>query len=51
MSKLIWLNPLLGLEEYRPVTRAMSAALPYLDVFAPARSLESLAHLVGIYVR
>jgi uncharacterized protein len=45
VRKLIWLNPLLGLEEYRPVTRAMAAALPYLDVFAPAHSLESLAHL------
>ncbi|MBV9268254.1 MAG: VWA domain-containing protein [Acidobacteriaceae bacterium] len=45
VRKLIWLNPLLGLEEYRPATRAMAAALPYLDVFAPAHSLESLARL------
>lgn len=34
VSKLIWLNPLLGLEDYEPVTRGMSAALPYVDVFA-----------------
>jgi uncharacterized protein len=45
VRKLIWLNPLLGLEEYQPTTRAMAAALPYLDVFAPAHSIESLAQL------
>jgi uncharacterized protein with von Willebrand factor type A (vWA) domain len=45
VRKLIWLNPLLGLEEYRPATRGMAAALPHLDVFAPAHSLESLAQL------
>jgi uncharacterized protein len=45
ISKLIWLNPLLGLEEYEPVTRGMSAALPYIDVFAPAHNLESLLQL------
>jgi uncharacterized protein len=45
IGKLIWLNPLLGLEEYEPVTRGMSAALPYIDVFAPAHNLESLLQL------
>jgi uncharacterized protein len=44
-SRLIWLNPLLGLEEYEPVTRGMSAARPYIDVFAPAHNLESLLEL------
>jgi uncharacterized protein with von Willebrand factor type A (vWA) domain len=43
--QLIWLNPLLGLPGYEPVTRAMSAALPYIDVFAPAHNLESLLQL------
>jgi len=43
--KIIWLNPLLGLEEYAPVTRGMSAALPHVDVFAPAHNLESLLAL------
>ena len=37
VSTLIWLNPLLGLEDYRPATRGIRAALPYIDVFAPAR--------------
>ncbi|MBV8070427.1 MAG: VWA domain-containing protein [Acidobacteriaceae bacterium] len=45
VRKLVWLNPLLGMEEYRPLTAGMAAALPYLDVFAPAHSLESLASL------
>jgi uncharacterized protein with von Willebrand factor type A (vWA) domain len=44
-SKLIWLNPLLGLAGYEPVTRGMSAALPFIDVFAPAHNLESLLAL------
>ena len=43
--KVIWLNPLLGLKEYQPVTRGMAAALPYVDVFAPAHNLESLVAL------
>jgi uncharacterized protein with von Willebrand factor type A (vWA) domain len=42
VRKLIWLNPLLGLADYQPATRAMKAALPYIDVFAPAHNLESL---------
>ena len=45
VRRLIWLNPLLGLEEYAPVTRGMSAALPHVDVFAAAHNLESLLAL------
>jgi len=45
VRKLIWLNPLLGLADYRPITRAMSAALPHVDVFAPAYNLESLLEI------
>jgi uncharacterized protein len=45
VRKVIWLNPLLGLPEYRPVTQGMSAALPYIDVFVPAHNLESLLAL------
>jgi uncharacterized protein len=48
VQKVIWLNPLLGLEEYEPVTRGMRAALPYVDVFAPAHNLESLLALERI---
>jgi uncharacterized protein with von Willebrand factor type A (vWA) domain len=45
VRKLIWLNPLLGMTDYQPVTRGMSAALPYIDVFVPAHNLESLLNL------
>jgi len=45
VRKLIWLNPLLGLEDYQPITGGMSAALPHIDVFAPAHNLESLLAL------
>jgi hypothetical protein len=45
VRKLIWLNPLLGMQDYQPVTRGMSAALPHIDVFAPAHNLESLLEL------
>jgi uncharacterized protein len=45
VRKLVWLNPLLGLQEYEPITRGMSAALPHVDVFAPAHNLESLLQL------
>jgi uncharacterized protein len=47
VSKLIWLNPLLGLADYQPATRGISAALPYIDVFAPAHNLQSLLALEG----
>ena len=45
VQKLLWLNPLLGLKEYQPITRGMSAALPHVDVFVPAHNLESLLAL------
>jgi len=43
--RLIWLNPLLGRAGYEPKTRGMLAALPYLDLFAPAHNLQSLQAL------
>jgi uncharacterized protein with von Willebrand factor type A (vWA) domain len=45
VRSVVWLNPLLGMREYQPVTQGMSAALPYIDVFAPAHNLESLLAL------
>lgn len=43
--RIIWLNPLLGWEGYTPEARGMQAALPYVDLFAPAHNLASLAAL------
>jgi uncharacterized protein len=43
--RIVWLNPLTGRDGFEPSARGMQAALPYLDLFAPAHSLESLAAL------
>jgi uncharacterized protein len=43
--RLIWLNPLLGMAGYQPLTRGIMAALPYIDDFLPVHSLQSLADL------
>jgi len=43
--RIIWLNPLIGWRDYTPQARGMQAALPYIDLFAPAHNLESLAAL------
>lgn len=44
-GRLIWLNPLLGSSTYQPMTRGMQAALPFINVFAPAHDLASLRAL------
>ncbi|MEZ5831337.1 MAG: VWA domain-containing protein [Dongiaceae bacterium] len=43
--RIIWLNPLLGWQGYQPVAGGMAAALPHVDLFAPAHNLQSLAAL------
>jgi uncharacterized protein with von Willebrand factor type A (vWA) domain len=43
--KVIWLNPLKGWNDYAPVARGMAAALPHLDLFAAANTLDNLASL------
>jgi len=44
-GRIIWLNPLKGWKDYAPVTAAMAAALPHLDLFAAATTLADLAAL------
>jgi len=44
-KKIVWLNPLIGWRDYSPTARGMQAALPYVDLFAPAHNLQSLAAL------
>ncbi|MFO7601458.1 MAG: VWA domain-containing protein [Candidatus Desulfacyla sp.] len=39
---IIWLNPLAGDPDYEPLCRGMKTALPYVDYFLPADSLQSL---------
>ncbi len=43
--KIIWLNPLKGWKDYAPVATGMAAALPYLDLFNAANTLDDLAAL------
>ncbi len=43
--RLMWLNPLLGSPDYRPLTIGMKTALPYIDNFLPAHNLDSLISL------
>ena len=43
--KIIWLNPLLGWENYEPVASSMKEASPYLALFAPCSSVEDLENL------
>ena len=45
--RLIWLNPLLGSPRYRPLTRGMQAALPWIDDFMPVHNLASLDQLAA----
>ncbi|HEX6464029.1 MAG TPA: VWA domain-containing protein, partial [Vicinamibacterales bacterium] len=45
--RLVWLNPLLGTENYAPLTRGLQAALPFVDDFLPARTLTNFADLAS----
>ncbi len=45
--RVIWLNPLLGSSGYRPLTRGMQAALPFVDDFLPVHNLASLEALAA----
>jgi uncharacterized protein with von Willebrand factor type A (vWA) domain len=44
-KRIVWLNPMIGWEGYEPSARGMAAALPHIDLFAPAHTLDSLAAL------
>ncbi|MBL1141128.1 MAG: VWA domain-containing protein [Proteobacteria bacterium] len=44
--KILWLNPLMGHDEYQPLCQGMQTALPYIDYFMPAHNLESFARLI-----
>ena len=43
---MIWLNPLLGIPDYEPLTRGAQAMMPLVDDFLPAHNLASLENLV-----
>src|SRR4051812_12528512 len=43
--RIAWLNPMLGWEGYTPEAKGIKAALPHVDLYAPAHTLASLAAL------
>ena len=43
--RIVWLNPMTGWEGYAPEAKGIKAALPYVDLYAPANTLNSLAAL------
>lgn len=47
-KKLIWLNPLKGMEGYQPIQRGMQAALPSVTHFSSAHNFKSLLNLEKI---
>jgi hypothetical protein len=46
--RLIWLNPLLGAPEYKPLAQGIRTALPYIDEFLPVHNLVSLERLAAV---
>ena len=40
--KIIWLNPLIGTQDYQPICQGMRTALPYVDYFLPLGHLKDL---------
>ncbi len=49
--RLIWLNPLAGTADYRPLAAGMAAAYPHIDRFLPAHDLASLEVLADLLSR
>ncbi|MBK3660614.1 VWA domain-containing protein [Bradyrhizobium diazoefficiens] len=43
--RIVWLNPMMAWEGYTPEARGIKAALPHVDLYAPANSLQSLRAL------
>ena len=43
--RIVWLNPMMAWAGYAPEARGIKAALPYVDLYAPANTLNSLRAL------
>jgi uncharacterized protein with von Willebrand factor type A (vWA) domain len=43
--RIAWLNPMMGWDGYTPEAAGIKAALPHVDLYAPANTLRSLAAL------
>ena len=43
--RIVWLNPMMAWQGYAPEAAGIKAALPYVDLYAPANTLKSLTAL------
>ncbi len=43
--RIVWLNPMMAWEGYAPEAAGIQAALPHIDLYAPANTLKSLTEL------
>jgi uncharacterized protein len=43
--RIVWLNPMMAWEGYSPSAAGIKAALPHIDLYAPANTLKSLSEL------
>jgi uncharacterized protein len=43
--RIVWLNPMMAWQGYAPEARGIKAALPHIDLYAPANTLQSLREL------
>jgi len=43
--RIVWLNPMMAWQGYSPEAKGIKAALPYVDLYAPANTLASLTAL------
>lgn len=43
--RIVWLNPMAGWQGYAPEAAGIKAALPHVDLYAPANTLQSLSAL------
>lgn len=48
--QLLWLNPLLRFDAFKPVAMGVQLMLPHVDAFLPAHNIESLADLASALV-
>ncbi len=48
VRKVVWLNPLKGMQGYAPTAKGMQAALPLVDEFRTAHNLQSILELENL---
>ena len=46
--RLIWLNPLLGAPDYKPLAQGIQTVLPFVDDFLPVHNVTSMERLAAV---